>query len=197
MVASKRTKRPSWDRLYRTAAAQEGHFSARQAAAAGFSPQLLAKHLRAKKVIRPRRAIYRLVHFPPGEHEDLIVAWLWSDREGVFSHETALLLHDLSDTLPARAHLTLPASWRHRRLRVPKGLAIHYGDVADRDRTWIGALPTTSVRRTLNDCLHANVAPELIAQASSQAAARGLISTDEVMPAPALALLRNREVNAS
>ena len=31
---------------------------------------------------------------------------------GVFSHDTALALHELSDALPARAHLTLPASWR-------------------------------------------------------------------------------------
>ena len=24
----------------------------------------------------------RLVHFPPGDHEDLAAVWLWSDRDG-------------------------------------------------------------------------------------------------------------------
>ncbi len=43
-----------------------------------------------------RRGVYRLVHFPVGDHEDLTAVWLWSEREGVFSHETALALHDLS-----------------------------------------------------------------------------------------------------
>jgi len=48
-----------------------------------------------------RRGVYRLEHFPAGEHEDLVALWLWTDRAGVFSHETALALHGLSDTLPS------------------------------------------------------------------------------------------------
>lgn len=59
-------------------------------------------------MLRVRRGVYRLVHFPAGDHEDLTAVWLWSQHEGVFSHETALALHDLSDVLPSRAHLTLP-----------------------------------------------------------------------------------------
>jgi predicted transcriptional regulator of viral defense system len=60
--------------------------------------------------------------------------WLWSERVGVFSHETALGLHELSDVLPARIHLTLPAKWRRRRLRVPKGVVVHHADVDRRER---------------------------------------------------------------
>ena len=37
--------RPSWHDLYEVASAQEGHFTTAQAAAAGYSSQLLAKHL--------------------------------------------------------------------------------------------------------------------------------------------------------
>ena len=66
-MATKRKTRPSWDQLYEIASGQEGYFTARQAAVVGFSPQLLAKHRRTKKIVRPRRAIYRLVHFPPGD----------------------------------------------------------------------------------------------------------------------------------
>jgi hypothetical protein len=45
-------------------------------------------------------------------------------QKGVFSYETALPLL-LSDVLPKRAHLSVPPSWRRRRLRVPRGLVLH------------------------------------------------------------------------
>jgi predicted transcriptional regulator of viral defense system len=107
------------------AVGQEGHFTTQQAAGAGYSPQLLQKYLRNGRVIRVRRGVYRIVHYPAGQHEDLVALWLWSGQPGVFSHETALMLHDLSDALPSKAHLTLPSDWRTRRLRVPKGVVLH------------------------------------------------------------------------
>jgi predicted transcriptional regulator of viral defense system len=42
------------------------------------------------------------VHFRASEHEELVTAWLWSERAGVMSHQTALSLHGLSDVLPAQ-----------------------------------------------------------------------------------------------
>ena len=81
-------------------------------------------------MVRVRRGVYRVVHFPASEHEDLIVLWLWAGQVGVFSHETALALHDLSDALPGKVHMTVPSSWRRRRLRIPAGLVLHFADVA-------------------------------------------------------------------
>jgi predicted transcriptional regulator of viral defense system len=167
---------PSWDALFDVASGQEGLFTTVQAADAGYSPQLLQKHLHAGRIQRVRRGVYRLVHFPPGDHEDLAAVWLWSRRAGVFSHETALFLHGLSDVLPARAHLTLPASWRPRRLRVPRGVILHHGDVAKAERGWVGPVPVTAPRRTLADCIAAGVAPDLVRQAIDQAAARGIVA---------------------
>ena len=83
---------PSWDRLFDFAVGQEGHFTTKQAAEAGYSPQLLFKYLKNGRIIRVRRGVYRIVHFPAAEHEDLATLWLWSDQAGVFSHETALML---------------------------------------------------------------------------------------------------------
>jgi predicted transcriptional regulator of viral defense system len=166
---------PSWDALFEVASGQEGFFTTAQAATAGYSPQLLQKHLRAGRVRRVRRGVYRLAHFPPGEHEDLAVVWLWSERAGVFSHESALALHELSDVLPSRVHLTLPGAWRTRRLRVPRGVVLHHADVAKDARAWVGPVPVTAVRRTLEDCIAAGVAPDLVEQAIQQASARGLI----------------------
>jgi predicted transcriptional regulator of viral defense system len=171
---------PNWNRLYELASGQEGYFTTRDAATAGFSSQLLLKHIDAGRVSRARRGVYRLVHFPAGEHEELVVVWLWSDRRGVFSHQTALALHGLSDVLPAKAHLSLPSSWQKRRLRIPPGVVIHHGDIPKRDRAWFGAVPATSPRQTLNDCAHEKLAPDLLRQAAHEAVSRGLVTKDDL-----------------
>lgn len=171
---------PSWDRLFEFAVGQDGHFTTKQAAEAGYSSQLLLKYLKNGRVTRVRRGVYRMVHFPAGEHEDLATLWLWSEKEGVFSHETALMLHDLSDALPRKMNLTLPTSWAKRRLRVPKGVLLHHGDVPKRERVELGAVPVTNVRRTLVDCVEAHVSPELIDAALGQARARGLLDKEDV-----------------
>jgi len=72
--------------------------------------------------------------------------------------------------------MTIPASWRRRRLRVPTGLVLHYADISGGDRAGFSAVSITSPRRTLRDCLEANVAPDLVRQAVLQARRRGLIS---------------------
>ena len=171
---------PVWQALYDVAASQEGLFTTRQAAAAGYSPPLLAHHQKVGRVARIRRGIYRLIHFPPGEHEDLVAAWLWADAAGVLSNQTALSLHGLSDVLPKQIHLTLPESWQQRRLRVPKGLTLHYAEVPNRERTWIGAVPVTTARHTLADCAHSGLAPDLLRQAARQALTRGLVTKSEL-----------------
>ncbi len=171
---------PNWDRLFEFAVGQEGHFTTKQAALAGYSSQLLLKYLKNGRVTRVRRGVYRIVHFPAGDHEDLATLWLWSERQGVFSHETALMLHELSDSLPRKVHLTLPAAWANRRLRVPKGVLLHHGNVLQNERVEVGAVPVTSVLRTLIDCVSAHVSPELVDDALRQARTRELIDKDDV-----------------
>ena len=179
--SSTHINRPDWDALFATAQGQMGYFTTKQAASAGYSPQLLSKYLENGKVTRVRRGIYRLVHFPASENEDLIILWLWADQVGVFSHETALALHDLSDTLPSKVYLTVPASWRYRRLRVPLGLVLHCADLGAADRGPFSAVPITAPRRTIRDCIEANVSSDLVRQAILQARRRGLISeSDEI-----------------
>ena len=169
---------PSWDDLYATASTQAGHFTTAQAQAAGYSPQLLHKYLANGKVERIRRGVYRLVHYPAGDDEDLVVLWLWSEQKGVFSHETALARHELSDALPAITEMTVPRAWRKRRLRVPVGLELHFDNIAEPDRTWHGPVPITTPARTLRDCAMAGVSRELVDQALAAGTQRGML-TDE------------------
>ena len=173
-------KKPDWDLLFETASAQEGYFTTGQAAEAGYSTHLLFKHIRAGRVVRTRRGIYRLVHFPAGDHEDLVAAWLWSDLIGVVSHQSALALHGLSDALPARVHITLPAAWRRRRFRVPPDIVLHHADVAPEERSWFGPVPATSAGRSLSDCAMGGLSPELLRQAARQALRRGLVTRSEL-----------------
>ena len=174
------TDHPDWNRLFETAVAQHGLFTTRQAAEAGYSPQLLVHYLHSGRALRIRRGIYRLVHFPATEQEELVAAWLWSERIGVLSHQTALALHGLSDALPARIHLTLPSASRRRRFRIPADVILHYADIPPEDRGWFGALPTTQTRRTLNDCAREGLSPELLRQAAEQALRRGLVVKAEL-----------------
>ena len=51
-----RTQKPDWNSLFEVGAAQEGYFTTQQAAEAGYSSQLLLKHIRAGRVVRIRRA---------------------------------------------------------------------------------------------------------------------------------------------
>jgi predicted transcriptional regulator of viral defense system len=173
---------PDWNSLYALAEGQDGQFTTAQAADAGYSPQLLNRYLKSGRVVRTTRGVYRLVHFPAAEHEDLVTIWLWSQQQGVFSHETALMLHTLSDALPSTIHLTLPSAWRHRRLRTPHPrLVLHYADVEQ--RAWSGSIPITTAARTVNDCAKAATAPDLLKQACREGLQRGLFRVDDIVEA--------------
>ena len=178
-VVAKSTKsgpETGWDDLYALAEGQSGYFSAHQADEIGFYKQRLRKFLLSKRIERVRRGVYRLTHFPAGQHEELVVFWIWSEQRGVYSGETALNLHELSDALPARQHLTVPDSWKSRRLRVPKGIVLHFANVPKADQAWVGPVPVTKVERTIRDCIEMEVQPDLIEQAIAQAKDRGLIT---------------------
>ena len=175
--------RPDWNRLYELASGQGGYFTLADAAEAGFSAPLLQHHLKARRVERSGRSVLRLVNFHPTDEEDLVPIWLWSDKLGVFSHETALMIHGLSDALPAKKHVTVPSEWSKSRLRVPGGVVLHYADLGKTDITWKGPVQVTTPLRTIFDCTTDSVAPDLVRQAITQGVRRGLFTRDDVKQA--------------
>jgi predicted transcriptional regulator of viral defense system len=172
-------REPDWNALNELALPQSGYFRAAQAATAGFSNQLLRKHVLSGRFSHEARGVYRLVNFPPGEYDELISLWLWSEELGVFSHETALALYQLSDALPSRVHMTMPRSWR-KRSAVPPILMLHQADVPESDRAWIGPVPVTAPSRTLRDAVDAGVDPSLVSQAAAEGMARKLLVRADV-----------------
>lgn len=168
--------RPDLDHLFGIAVGQAGYFTAAQAKEAGYSLQLLQHHLTRGSLERAGRGIFRFVRFPASPEEGLVVPWLWSERRGVISHESALQLHDLADAMPARVHLTLPTTDARRRVRVPPGVALAYADVPPSEIVQRGPVPVTSALRTVRDCVEALVTPEWIRSAIDRGLRRGLFT---------------------
>lgn len=174
---------PDWNRLYELASSQSGYFTAKEASEAGFSLPLLQHHLDADRIERPQRGVFRLVNFPPTDDEGLVPTWLWSRREGTFSHETALALHQLSDALPAKVHLTVPTAWRKRRVQIPRNVVLHFADLTGDEREWKGPIQVTTPLRTVVDCSHDAVAKDLVEQATRQGVRRRLFTRQSLKQA--------------
>lgn len=168
---------PDWPSLREVAFGQAGCFSVDQARQAGFSPQLLSKHV-GGQLERPLRGVYRLAHLPASSDEEFVVAWLWSNREAVISHESALRFYDLSDTLPNRIHLTMPTSTSRR--RIPPLYRPHHATVDPRDRSWIGPVPVTTPARSVIDVANLNGDPDIVEQAIHDGIYRRLFRARDV-----------------
>ncbi|HEV2238545.1 MAG TPA: hypothetical protein VGR57_17945, partial [Ktedonobacterales bacterium] len=102
---------------------------------------------------RVARGVFRLRDYPLPEREDLIVLSLMShDRSGqpqaVFSHETALVLHDLGDVNPARIHLTAPPGFRRH---LPSEIILHRALLQPVDWEERDGYRVTTPLRTLTD----------------------------------------------
>ena len=171
---------PNWNHLLEIASEQAGYLTSAQAREAGFSRPLLQHHIATGKLQRAGRAIFRVRWFPSHPFEEYVVPWLWSERAGVFSHTTALALHQLSDVLPSRMHLTLPSSWARRRLKVPEGVLLHYADIPPRERTWHEFVPVTTPIRAVRECTDDGLPGDLLDQAIREGLQRGLFTTADL-----------------
>ncbi len=167
-------------KLYDTAQTQGGFFTARQARDAGYEDSVHPYQVRSGNWVREARGVYRLAQFPTPTRPDLMVWQLWSrnrqdEPQGVFSHATALTLHDLSDVMPAKLAMTVPTGFR-RMAAIPDVLRLHHARLSERDVQTIDGVRVTTPLRTLIDVMAEGViAPELQVQALDQALRRGLV----------------------
>jgi predicted transcriptional regulator of viral defense system len=175
-------------RLYETAETQQGFFTTKQAKAAGFAENTHPYHVRAGNWIRERRGIYRLASFPRGERPDLMLWSLWSRNrreaaQGVYSHQTALSLYDLSDVMPAKLHMTVPKNFR-RNSEIPRVLVLHFADLPQIDIGAVHGVRITKPMRTILDLLERGEVPlATLRQALGEGLRRGLIRRSEIAEA--------------
>jgi len=173
------------DALFEMAQGQQGYFTAKQAAEVGYQLGSQAHHVKSGNWVRVERGIYRLARFPQSAEEQLVIYALWSrnragEPEGVYSHQTALSIHELSDVNPAKLHLTVPASFR-RRARTPKILVLHRDNLDEKDVEQRQGFAVTRPLRAIADVAVAeSVSRDIIEQALTQGRQRGLVTAREI-----------------
>jgi predicted transcriptional regulator of viral defense system len=180
-----RSDRNSAEELFRVAELQHGLFTAKQALAAGYSEQAQHHNAKVGNWVREYRGIYRLARYPQSEWANLMLWQLWSRNrrdhpQGVYSHETALSLYDLSDAMPARLHLTVPHGF-DRSAEIPPVLVLHRGALSDEEVGTMEGIRLTRPVRTIIDVIsEGTLSPNLIEQAIGQAMERGLFTRDQL-----------------
>lgn len=171
-------------KLFEIAQAQSGFFTTRQATEAGFASNTHPYHVRSGNWIREYRGIYRLADYPNPERPDLMIGYLWSrDRhenpQGVYGHETALSLYELSDANPGKLHMTVPRKFR-RMAPPPPMIVLHRADIPVEDTQEIlGVRCTTPLRAIVDLAGEQQTDITLLRQAIREALARGLVRRDQ------------------
>ncbi|WP_437947946.1 DUF4365 domain-containing protein [Sorangium sp. So ce296] len=175
------------DRLDALAKEQAGYFTAEQARAIGCFADYLDYLEQRTKVETVAEGVFRMVHFPPvSDVEDLVIVWLQSGKTAIFSHHTALVLHELSDILPPRIHVTVPPAWTPA-APLPAHVVMHRATLAESEITWHDVVPVTTPLRTIRDCSVAGLDPELVDQACREGIERGMFPAEELPPSAIVA----------
>ncbi len=173
------------NQLFEIADRQQGFFTAKQAEECGYSRSNFHLRLSSGEWTQEGRGIYRLGRYPVTDRPELVLWSLWSRNlmdipQGVWSHETALDIHELSDVMPAKMHMTVPLNFR-RRIETPKVLCLHYAILEQSEIEERQGYRVTTPFRTLIDAVAAGtVADNFIAQAMHQALERGLVNEEEL-----------------
>ena len=171
--------------LFECAEGQQGYFTAKQAANSGYQPGSQAHHVKSGNWVRVERGIYRLARFPQSNEEQLVIYHLWSRNragtpEGVYSHQTALSIHELSDVYPAKLHLTVPTRFR-RNAKTPKILVLHRADLEEKDIEERHGFSVTRPIRAIADLAAAeSVSHDIIEQVLAEGRQRGLITARDI-----------------
>jgi predicted transcriptional regulator of viral defense system len=180
----KNPSKASEERLFQLASEQQGYFTTAQAIKAGFQDATHPYHIKNGDWIREWRGIYRITRYPRTDDGHYALWSLWSRnrkgmRQGIYSHQTALSLFDLSDIMPEKIHMTVPLAFR-RHSEIPGVLILHHGKIMPREieeREGYGV--TRPVRTIVDLVMEESVSVEIIRQAFQEAKKRGLMTEDE------------------
>jgi predicted transcriptional regulator of viral defense system len=173
------------DVLFAIAEGQQGYFTSKQAADAGYQLGSQAHHVKSGNWVRVERGIYRLTRFPQSSEEQLVIYALWTRNragrpEGVYSHQTALSIHDLSDVNPAKLHMTVPAAFR-RTAKTPNVLVLHRSSLNEKDVESRQGFAVTRPLRSIADLATAeSTSRDIVEQALIEGRRRGVITAREI-----------------
>lgn len=165
--------------LWAIADAQHGFVTAQQAAEVGVSKQSLQMLVHRGTLERATHGVYRFPQYPVGEHDQLMLAVLWTRvPEAVLSHETALAAYGISDVNPNRIHVTVG---RQRRFRRAGGedYVVHHQDLGPEQVGWWQEIPTVTPMTAIEQCLAYGTPTYLLRQAVERGRAHGYLKSAE------------------
>lgn len=169
--------------LFEIANEQEGFFTAKQAEESGVDKRNFSYHVKAGNWVREGHGIYRLAQYPLSESAQLILIWFWtrdrkSDKpEGVFSHETAFKIFNLTDLMPTKIHLTVSRKFR-RSGTTPPGIILHKEEAVSHMK--VGVVEVARPLQAIVQVIEADSQPiEIITQAFEQANQMGIIKPQD------------------
>jgi predicted transcriptional regulator of viral defense system len=96
------------------------------------------------------------------------------------SHDSALVLHELSDLLPGRIHLTVPKSFRKE---PPRGVVLHKTDLTPSDVEERAGFRVTTALRTLLDAALSGTSRDELHKAVREALRLGLVRKSKLSEA--------------
>src|SRR5579864_5473081 len=154
---------PRYTDLEKLALGHGGYFDRADAQSHGVTDVALRRGRAKGRYERVYPGTYRMAIAPTSPHDELLLAWVWSNYRGVISHESALALYGLSDLLPSQVHLTVPLDFRRasgpfrtHRLREPLPAS---------DQTMYEGLPVTTAARSIVDAAAGGADPVQIEKA--------------------------------
>jgi predicted transcriptional regulator of viral defense system len=172
------------DSLFEIVQSQHGIFTTKQAVDAGYDRNTHPYQVKKGYWIRECRGVYRQAHYHFDLESEYVVWSLWlrnrlDQPQGVYSHETALSIFDLSDLNPSKLHMTVPPTFR-KNCGTPDHLVLHKGELEDQHVQDRGGYKVTKpIKSILDLCREETVSRDLIAQAVSEGIKRGLITQRE------------------
>jgi very-short-patch-repair endonuclease len=126
----------------------------RQGAEAGIDPETMRTRVRSGRWQRLQRGVYASFSGDPARETVLWAALLRAGPDAVLSHQTAAERHGLLDRPSPVITITVPASKRPARAKIP-GVLIHRSDSILRTRHPVMLPPCTRVEETVLDLIQA------------------------------------------
>lgn len=133
-----------------------GVLEAKQVTEFGIDNKVLQRMTEKGIIERISRGLYIDANFM----EDEYVIAQYRCRKGVFSHETALYFHDLSDRTPLQLMMTIPSGYNTRLLKEPDKYKFFYSNkdtyeigITQGKTTYDNFITLYDKERTICDCI--------------------------------------------
>jgi predicted transcriptional regulator of viral defense system len=171
--------------LFNLANTQYGLFTAKQAESVGFERANFSAHVASGEWVQESRGLYRLVNYPDTTEQEYMKWYLWTRNkddvpQGAYSHETALVLYDLTDLLPSKFHITVPKDFR-RTAAKPEILELHFKNLRPAEissyKGFLVTIPVVTIEQVASD---PSISHDVVENALSMALKRGVVTMDTI-----------------